>query len=74
MSPVARMGRFGRRGIRAVQDLLPPRHLRLRLLAHSRRLVLAILPLGALLGLVMTGLLLGLERHLVPFLDGLFGR
>ena len=74
MSPVARMGRYGRRGMRAMRDLLPPRHLRLRLLAHSRRLVLAILPLGALLGLVMTGLLLGLERHLVPFLDGLFDR
>jgi CIC family chloride channel protein len=78
MSPVEGIGRYGRRGIRAgirsVRGLLPPRHLRLRLLAHSRRIVLAILPLGVLLGLVMTGLLLGLENRLVPFLDGRFER
>ena len=55
--------------MRRFRRLLPPRRLRLRLLAHSRRLVLAILPLGLLMGLVMTGLLLGLERHLAPFLD-----
>ena len=69
MSPAERMGRAGRQSLRAVRGLLPPRHLRLRLLAHSRRLVLAIIPLGLLMGLVMTGLLLGLERHLVPWLE-----
>jgi len=74
MSPVERMERYGRRGMRAVRGMLPPRNLRLRLLAHSRRIVFAILPLGVLLGLVMTGLLLGLEHHLVPFLEGIFDR
>ena len=69
MSPGESMERYRRRGMRAAARFLPSRQLRLRLLAHSRRLVLAILPLGLLMGLVMTGLLLGLERHLVPFLD-----
>ena len=73
MSPVERMERYGRKGMRAAARFLPPRQLRLRLLAHSRRIVLAILPLGLLMGLVMTGVLLGLERHLAPFLDRLAG-
>lgn len=74
MSTVGRMRSYGDQGWRQVRAFLPPRRLRLRLLAHSRRLVLAILPLGVLMGLVMTGLLLGLERHLAPFLDGTFER
>lgn len=74
MSPGERIGQASRRSMRAVKGLLPPRRLRLRLLAHSRRLVFAIIPLGLLMGLVMTGLLLGLERHLAPFVDGLFNR
>lgn len=70
MGPHGRLARFtGEDG--ALRALLPPRRLRLRLLAHSRRIVLALVPLGLLMGLVMTGLLLGLERHLAPGLDSL---
>lgn len=74
MTAAERMGRYGRKSLGAARSLFPPRRLRLRLLAHSRRIVLAILPLGLLLGLLMTGLLVGLEDHLAPFLDGLSAR
>ncbi|HJU83972.1 MAG TPA: chloride channel protein [Holophagaceae bacterium] len=59
---------------RAVRQLLPSRRVRLRLLAHSRRIVVGILPLGVLVGLAMTLILLGLEHHLAPTLDRLAER
>ena len=60
---------FALKGSRLMAPMIPPSRLRLRLLAHSRRIVLAILPLGLLLGLVMTAIIIGLDRHLVPFLE-----
>lgn len=59
---------------KVVRHLLPPRHIRLRLLAHSRRIVVGILPLGMLVGLAMSLILLGLDRHLAPAMDGLAER
>ncbi len=44
------------------QDLFPKRFHQLRLLAHSRRLVFVVMPLGALIGLLVTAALLGLGR------------
>ncbi|HJW08296.1 MAG TPA: chloride channel protein [Holophagaceae bacterium] len=59
---------------KGVRLLLPPRQIRLRMLAHARRIVVGILPLGALVGLAMTLILLGLEHHLAPAVDSLAGR
>ncbi len=59
---------------RVVRQILPTRRTRLRLLAHSRRIVLGILPLGILVGLAMSLILLGLEHHLAPGVDGLAER
>ena len=44
------------------QDIFPKRFQQLRLLAHSRRLVFVVMPLGALIGLLVTIALLGLGR------------
>jgi CIC family chloride channel protein len=43
-------------------DFVPNRFRQLRLLAHSRRLVFVVMPLGALIGLLVTGALLGMQR------------
>ncbi len=55
------------------EDLIPKRHQQLRLLAHTRRLVLVVMPLGALIGLVVTSALIGLNR-LEPWIATWGGR
>lgn len=50
-------------------DLIPSRFHQLRLLAHSRRLVFVVMPLGALIGLLVTGALAGMT-HLEPRILG----
>ncbi|WP_306590413.1 chloride channel protein [Geothrix sp. 21YS21S-4] len=50
-------------------DLLPRRFQQLRLLAHTRRLVFVVMPLGALIGLLVTAALAGLGR-LEPLIAG----
>ena len=51
------------------QDLVPRRFQQLRLLAHTRRLVFVVMPLGALIGLLVTLALGGLAR-LEPQITG----
>lgn len=43
-------------------ELIPKRFQQLRLLAHTRRLVFVVMPLGALIGLLVTVALSGLQR------------